>query len=204
MARILIGFLMLAVYALAQMPGPGGHMGPMGPGGPHMFAGRGEMRPPEELKDFLGLEEKQVEALQQIARKAHESMRTNSEALQAKHRALRDLVEKAVDANAAGKLLFEIEATRKGMPEIQKKAHADALAVLNNAQQTKLKELRKESADRAAAQQAAGLNLMYLPMPMGPQHAGPMQRGPRRGQRFGQGPDQGPGAPMREGPAPPK
>lgn len=183
---------------------PMGPMGPMGPRGPHMFAQRGEMRPPEELKDFLGLEDKQVEALQQIARKAHQSMRTESEALHAKQRALRDLVEKAADASAAGKLLFEIEATRKGMPEIKKKAHADALAVLNNAQQTKLKELRKETADRAAALQAVGLNLMYPRMPMGPRHAGPIQRGPRRGNWFGPGPDQGPGGPLREGPERPK
>ena len=207
MSRILIG-LIFAVYALAQMPGPGGHMGPMGPGGrmgaggPRMFGQRGEMRPPEELKDFLGLEDKQVEALQQLARKAHQSMRAQSEAMQAKRRALNDLVEKATDASAAGKLLFEIEAARKGMPEIHKKAHADALAVLNNAQQTKLKELRKETADRAAAQQAVGLNLMYPPMHMESQHAGPMQRGPRQGNRFGQGP--GPGGPMQEGPERPK
>ncbi len=203
MARILIGFLMIAVYGLAQMPGSGGPMGPMGrmgPGGRHMSARWGEMRPPEELKDFLGLDDKQVAALQQIARKARESMRTASEALQAKRRALRDLVEKSADASAAGKLLFEIEATRKGMPEIHQKSHADALAVLNDAQQTKLKELRKETSDRAAAQQAVGLNLMYPRMPMGPEHAGPMQRGPRRGQGFGPGGGQGPGGPMRERP----
>jgi Spy/CpxP family protein refolding chaperone len=206
MSRILIG-LVFAVCALAQMPGPGGHMGPMGPmgpGGPHMFGQGGEMRPPEELKDFLGLEDKQVEALQQIARKAHQSMRAESEAMQAKQRTLNDLVEKATDASAAGKLLFEIEAARKGMPEIHKKAHADALAVLNNAQQTKLKELRKETADRAAAQQAAGLNLLYPRMPMGPMHSGPGRRGPRQGNRFGPGPGQGPGGPMQEGPERPK
>jgi hypothetical protein len=110
------------------------------------------------------------------------------------------LVEKATDASAAGKLLFEIEATRKGMPEIHKKTHAGALAVLNIAQQTKLKELRKETADRAAAQQAVGLNLMYPRMPMEPRHYGPMQGGPRQGHGFGQGPDQGPGGPMRERP----
>jgi hypothetical protein len=158
------------------------------------------MRPPEELKDFLGLDDKQVGALQQIARKARESMRTESEALQAKQRALRDLVEKSVDPSAAGKLLFEIHATRKGMPEIHQKAHTDALAVLNNAQQTKLKELRKETSDRAAAQQAVGLNLIYPPMSMGPGRGGPMQRGMRRGQGVGPGWDQSPGGPMREGP----
>jgi Spy/CpxP family protein refolding chaperone len=169
-----------------------------------MFGQRGEMRPPEELKDFLGLEDKQVEALQQIARKAHQSMRADSEALQAKQRALRDVVEKASDASAAGKLLFEIEAARKGMPEIHKKAHADALAVLNDAQKAKLKELRKETADRAAARQAAGLNLMYPRMPMGPMRSGPGRRGPRQRDGFGQGPGQGPGGPMPESPERPR
>jgi Spy/CpxP family protein refolding chaperone len=203
MARILIG-LMLAVYALAQMPSPGGPMGPMGSGGPggqHMFGPWGEMRPPEELKDFLGLEDKQVEALQQIARKAHESMRAGAQAMRTKQQQLRDLVEKSADPAAAGKLLFEIEAQRKAMPEARNKAHADALAVLNDAQKAKLKDLRKENADRAAARQAVGLNLMYPPMPMGPRHFGPMMQ---HGRRQGQGPGRGPGGAKPDSPERPQ
>lgn len=197
MTRILIG-LVFAVCALAQMPGPGGPMGPMGPMGPHMMGPMGDMRPPDELKDFLGLEDKQVATLQQLAKKSHEAMRTGAEAMRTKEQQLRGLVEKAADPTAAGKLLFEIDAQRKAMPEVRNRAHADALAVLSEAQKTKLKELRKENADRAAIRQAVGLNLMYPQMPMGPRNAGPMmQRGPRRGPGLGRG--QGPGAPMPEG-----
>ncbi len=210
MARVLIG-LMFAMYALAQMPAAGGPMGSMGPGGPmgppmmgmHMMGPRGEMGPPEELKDFLGLDDKQVESLQQIAKKAHESMRSASEAMRTKQQQLRDQIEKATDPTAAGKLLFEIEAQRKAMPAIRQKAHTDALAVLNEGQKTKLKELRKENAERAAARQAVGLNLINPPMFMGPQ--GPMmpggqRRGQDRGFRQGPGlgPGQGPGGPMPE------
>jgi Spy/CpxP family protein refolding chaperone len=207
MAQILIG-LVFAVCALAQMSGPGDPMGPGGPMGQHMMGQhmmgpRGDMRPPEELKDFLGLDDKQVGALEQIAKKSHETMRTEFEALRTNEQQLRGLIEKAADPTAAGKLLFEIEAKRKAMPEIRNKAHAEALAVLNDAQKTKLKELRQENADRAAARQAVGLNLIYPPMPMGPRNAGPMmQHGPRQGSGTGfrhgpgPGPAQAPGAPM--------
>jgi hypothetical protein len=200
MVRILIG-LVFVICALAQGPGPGGPMGPGGPGRAHMFGQPGDMRPPEELKDFLGLDDKQVATLEQIAKKAHETMRTDADAMRAKEQQLRDLVEKAADPTAAGKLLFEIEAQRTAMPKIREKAHTDALAVLSEAQKTKLKELRKQIADRAAMRQAVGLNLMYPSMHMmgGERHEGPMMpHGPRRGQGKGFGPGQGPGMPMPE------
>ena len=88
MTRILIGMI-FAVCALAQMPGPGGPMGPMGPHmmgmggpmGPHMMGPMGDMRPPDELKDFLGLDDKQVATLQQLAKKSHVAMRTGDKSL---------------------------------------------------------------------------------------------------------------------------
>lgn len=195
MLRVLIG-LMFVVCALAQGPGPGG---PMGPGGRHMFGQPGEMRPPEELKDFLGLDDKQVATLEEIAKKAHEAMWAGAESLRTKEQQLRGLVEKAADPTAAGKLLFDIEAQRKAMPDIRKKAHADALAVLTEAQKTKLKELRKQAGERAAARQAVGLNLMYPMMPMGGYGEGPMMpRGQRGGPGRGMGPGHGPGMQMPE------
>jgi len=153
------------------------------------------MRPPEELKDFLGLEDKQVERLEQIARQAHETMRRQTEAVRNKEQQLRDLIEKAADPTAAGKLLFEIDAQRKAIPEIQKKAHDDALTVLNETQKSKLKQLRRQKADPIAIRQAVGLNLMYPPAGMGERRPGPVMPPRPQGRRPGFGPFHGPGEP---------
>ncbi len=186
--------LIFAGYAMAQMPGSGHPMPPFWQGapGPHRLGPIDRMRPPEELKDFLGLEDKQVERLEQIARQAHVTMRRETEAVRNKEQQLRDLIEKATDPTAAGKLLFEIDAKCKAIPEIQKKAHEDALAVLTETQQSKLKQLRRQKADPIAMRQAVGLNLMYPPAGMDGPRPAPMMPPRRQGRWPGFGPLYGP------------
>jgi len=165
--QMLAGLVVAA--GLVAQPGPGGFRPGGAPG-----AGPGQGPTFTELKAYLTLTDAQVTSLQQLRQQEGEAMKTEHEAVRAKQTELRAAVEKG-DAAAAGRLLIEVQALQKRIGEVHTRYYANAVAVLNTAQKTKLQALEEAIKLMPTIGQARALNL--LAQPDRPAGAGPMGRG---------------------------
>jgi Spy/CpxP family protein refolding chaperone len=174
MKRIL---LTLVVSSLALMAQPRARSTP------------GTPRTPDELKAFLGLSDSQVQSLTQLRQQQNEALRTKSQDMRTKHEALRNLLNSnTADAAAVGRLMLDIEATRKSVRTEAERFRTQAVAVLNDAQKAKLKTLEDAVQLQPAIRQAGALGLLTPPEggERGQGRGPMMMRGNDRG-RFGPG-----------------
>jgi Spy/CpxP family protein refolding chaperone len=154
-----------------------------------------------EVKAYLSLTDAQVTSLEQLRQQQREAVRSDLEQIRVKQGELKAAVERS-DAATAGRLLIEIEGIHKRVQQAHERYRAQAIAVLNDAQKTKLKALEEAAKLMPLVGQAGALNL--LPPPelagdgvgrgwIGPMGAGRMRPG------MGTAPGFGP-MPMGRGP----
>jgi Spy/CpxP family protein refolding chaperone len=156
-----------------------------------------------EVKTYLALTDAQVTSLNTIHNSERTAAQSIREQMQSKRTALETAISAGTTASAAGQLLLDIEALRKQLTNLNTTYQAQALAVLSDAQKTKLKTLDDAAKLSTSIHQAAALNLLTPPSDAHPAIGGP--GGPRGG--FG-GPRGGTGGPAnspfrRNGPPPP-
>lgn len=171
---------------LAQGPPPDG---PMGPG-----RGRGPMAT-DEVKAYLGLDQTQVDQLVQLRKDEREEGRVIFERIAANRKSLADALKAtSPDAATVGNLMLETQKLRKQLRELNETYHSKAVALLKDAQKTKLAELEAAAKLRPVIGQAQRLNLLLPPTleeqdegMLGGPMAGPGPMGMRRlgaGSRF--------------------
>jgi hypothetical protein len=121
-----------------------------------------------DLKAFLTLTDAQVQSLTQLRQQENTTIRAKSEEIRTKHEALRKLIESnTTDAAAVGRLMLDIEAARKSIHSEAERFQTQAVAVLNDAQKTRLKTLEDASKLQPAIRQAGALGLLNPPEGVG-------------------------------------
>lgn len=139
--------LMAGVAALAQPPAP----------------------PSDVIKAYLTLTDSQVTSLATIRQNEMTAGRSLQQEIATKDKALRDAVNAgSTDAASLGQQLIDIAALRKKVDQIHTDAQAQAVAVLTDAQKTKLQTLIDASKLQQTIQQAVGLDLISPPEGAGP------------------------------------
>jgi Spy/CpxP family protein refolding chaperone len=158
------------LYAQAPREGPRGPR----PGPPAV----------EELKNYLGLSDAQVESLQQLRRQEAESLRSVRQQMMEKQRALREVLRSgSSDAATVGQLQIDVQNLRQQVQESRQKSREQAVNSLTPEQRAKLQTLEEAAKLQRTIRQAGALNLLAAPAggPAGPA----MRRGMGPGMRFG-------------------
>lgn len=154
----------------------------------------------DAVQAAVGLTDAQVTQLLELRKQEREAVRTISQQMAEKRKALHDALQAGTsDAAALGKLLLDIEALGKKIRETHQSFQAQALALLDSQQKANLAKLEEAMKLRPAIGQATALNLLVGPGPGAGPGAGPAF-GPGMG--AGMGPGMGPmrmrGAPPRD------
>jgi hypothetical protein len=141
------------------------------------------------------LTDAQVQSLQAIQQQQRQANTAAHQEMQTKQRALREAIAAgSTDAAAVGKLLLDIEATRKRIENSRGGYVDQAKNVLTAEQRTKLQALEAAQQLFDEAHQAVALNLLAAPMPGGGMGMGPALRlGGPAGRGMGPGGRGGPG-----------
>lgn len=164
----------------------------------------GAQTPPlDSVKSYLGLQDSQMQSLQQLRQQQFQAVHSALSELATKQQSLREQLDRgSTDAAALGKLLLEIEGVRKRIAQTQQSYVSQALNVLTAEQKSKLAALEQALKLEVAARQAVALGLLAPPEPEpgvpAPRWFGPGSAGaaPRMGPR---GLGTGPGAtPLRQ------
>lgn len=146
--------------------------------------------PLDALKNYLNLQDSQIQALQQLRQQEMQAIRPLATELAAKHQSLRDQLDRgSTDAAALGKLLLEAESVRKRLIQTRDSYHNQALNVLTAEQKNKLASLEQARKLAPVIWQAQALGLLAPPEPG--EMLGPGLRGVGRG--FGMMPGGAPG-----------
>jgi len=146
----------------------------------------------------VGLTYTQVTQLLELRKQQGEAVRTPSQQMRERQKALRDgLQAGTADAAALGNLLLEIQSLGKKIRETHESFRAQALALLDDQQKANLAKLEEAMKLQPAIGQAAGLNLLQGPGAGPGPGPGPMMGGMGR-----QAPAAGVMAPMRRRAAP--
>lgn len=123
--------------------------------------------PVDALKNYLGLQDSQIQSLRQFQQQHFQAVRPLIAELAAKHEALREQLDRgSADAAALGKALLEIESLRKRLADAHTAARNQALGVLTGDQRAKLEALEQARKLAPAIRQAEALGLLA---PAGPQ-----------------------------------
>jgi Spy/CpxP family protein refolding chaperone len=158
--------------------------------------------PVDQVKTYLSLTDQQVQQLQQLITSERQANQTRQQEIQTKQTQLQQLLTaNSNDAAALGRLLIDIQALRRQVETTHTNFQTQAVALLNDAQKTKLKALDDASKLAPTIGQAVSLNLLT---PARPPNAGaPGIGGPGPGPG-GPGGGMGPMGPrFRQRPAPP-
>jgi hypothetical protein len=134
--------------------------------------------PTAEVKAFLQLSDPQIQQLRDLTDSMAGANRTRNQEIAQKQQQLNDLLQQgSTDANALGRLLIDIQTLRKQVGATAENFRTQAVALLTDAQKTRLKQLEDSAKLAPAVQQAVSLNLLAPParQPQGP----PAPGGPR-------------------------
>lgn len=157
--RILLSFALLAGAALAQGPPAGAP-------------------PLDSIKTYLSLSDTQVSSLQAILQQERQAMQSVQQEMRTKQKALHDaLAAGSTDAAALGKMLLDLQSTRKSVETSRTTYAEQAKNVLTAAQKTKLQALEQAQLLFDEVRGAVGLHLIA----------------PAQGEGFGPGMFMGPG-----------
>lgn len=131
----------------------------------------------DDIKAYLALSDTQVQTLQNLRTQEMNQVQSLAEQIRTKEQALKTLIDSGTtNAAQVGAAVLEIAALRKQMASIHSSFNTQAVAVLNDAQKTKLKVLSDAVALREEIAQATLLNLLVPPADgFGP--GGPGMRG---------------------------
>jgi Spy/CpxP family protein refolding chaperone len=150
--QTLIAVLLLAGAAAAQEPSR--------PGGPFVPAFN-------ELRQYLGLTDAQVRSLEQVQSNRREAEAAVYRQLADKQRALQALLQAGSnDALQIGQLMIEINTLQRRPPLSVEPYRTAALAVLTEAQKSKLPALVEALRLNSTAYQAVSFNLIDGPSPI--------------------------------------
>jgi Spy/CpxP family protein refolding chaperone len=157
---------------------------------PAFFAGlfvsallaQGPRTPPtDQVKTYLSLSDTQVQSLQAIQQQERTALSSLHQQIAQKESTLEQQVQSgSTDAAALGNLLVDIVNLRKQITQQQSSFRTQAAAVLNQAQQSKLKALQDAANLEPTIRQATALLLLTPP-------AGAPAFGPGGGPGFGPG-----------------
>ncbi len=134
--------------------------------------------PIAEVKAFLQLSDPQIQQLRDLIGSMADTNRTRNQEIAHKQQQLNDMLQQgSTDANALGRLLIDIQTLRKQAGSTAENFRIQAVALLADAQKTRLKQLEDAAKLAPAIQQAIFLNLLAPPAqpPQGP----PAPGGPR-------------------------
>jgi len=121
-------------------------------------------RPTDDLKATLGLDDKQVSALEDLKVQRREAQAPIAMQLREKWRTLNEALKSGqTDAAALGQMLLDIESLQAQRKNNDSRYDEQALAVLTANQQEKLKKLRMALKLQPAARQAIWLGLLERP-----------------------------------------
>lgn len=129
-----------------------------------------------EVRNYLALSETQLAALNNIHSSERSAAQSLQQQIQSKRSALESTLSTGSNASAAGQILLDIENLRKQITALHTTYQVQALAVLNEAQKTKLKALEDASKLMAQIHQAHALNLLAQPASEGRGFGPPMGR----------------------------
>jgi Spy/CpxP family protein refolding chaperone len=156
---------------------------------------------PGRMKSQLSLTDSQLQSMRSLREQQRQSMQASMEELHTKERSLRDQLKAgSTDAAALGRLMIDIEATRKRAEASRQSVREQVLAALTPDQKAQLKTLEEARKLGPAIREAEMMGLLDPPAPgegidgmmMGrPGPGGP--NGFNRSRRPG-GPGPGPGA----------
>lgn len=126
------------------------------------------------VKSALGLSDQQVQQLVQLRKDEQQALQPTREKMREKRQALMTERQAAnPNPTAIGQLVIDIQGLQKQIQTANQASHVQALAVLDDAQKAKLKELDQTArTERAAIRGAEMLNLLLMPA---------QGRGPGRG-----------------------
>ena len=134
----------------------------------------------DALKNYLNLQDSQIQSLQQLRQQEMQALRPLATELAARYRSLREQLDRgSTDAAALGKLLLEAEAVRKRLIQTRDSYRNQALNVLTAEQKNKLASLEQARKLAPVIWQAQALGLLAPPEPG--QMPGPGLRGLGRG-----------------------
>jgi hypothetical protein len=120
----------------------------------------------EEVKQYLGLNDAQVQQLRQIMEQRDKATQDVYKQISDKYVELNRLLESgSTDVNHIGQLMVDIQALRKKVPLPGDAWRQQALAVLTAEQRTKLANLDQALKLSTSAYQAVTLNLLDPPAP---------------------------------------
>jgi Spy/CpxP family protein refolding chaperone len=151
--------------------------GPIGPARPGDF-GRPPGPPPqkgiEELRQYLGLTDDQIQQIQKARDAGRGSMQGLSEQVRAKESELRSLIESGtMSLNEVGKLTLDIDALRSQMRQSVSAGRENMLGVLSSEQTARLRALEDAARLRPMIEGAVGLGLLNPSSPPEPPPLGP-------------------------------
>ena len=144
--------------------------------------GGGIPRTPDvsSVKTYLNLSDAQVNTLQQLRQTEMTALRSVFDEIQTKETALRNLLNtNTTDAAAVGRLMLDIQASRKKIESTEATYRTQAVNTLTADQRTKLAALDTAMKLRDEIQQAVVLNLLQ------PEAGGPGGPGGPGGRSFG-------------------
>lgn len=120
----------------------------------------------DELKQFVGLSDAQIEQLRAIAAEKDKAIQAAYQQIAAKQTQLNQLLQSgSTDAVLIGQLTIEIRELRKKLPLPAEPWRSRALAVLTPDQKTKLVALDQANKLAVAARQAVTFSLVDPPPP---------------------------------------
>jgi len=120
----------------------------------------------DALKNYLNLQDAQIQALQQLRQQEIQATQALFAELVGKQQSLREQLDRgSTDAAALGKLLLEIEAVRKRLVQSHETFRSQALGLLTVEQKTKLAALEEARKLEPAIRQAEALGLLNPPDP---------------------------------------
>ena len=123
--------------------------------------------PYEQLKAHLGLTDAQVEGLRKVAESRHTAERAIYNQILERQQQMYGLLQQGSnDAATIGRLMVEINNLQRQLPLNTAPYRTQALAVLTEAQKTKLPELDQALKLHSIAYQAVDLNLVDRPAPV--------------------------------------
>jgi Spy/CpxP family protein refolding chaperone len=173
-----------AAVTFAQ-PGPLPGRGPGGPG-PNVE----QPRTSDALKTALSLTDAQVTSLTTLQQQKHSQLQTIRQQIAEKQQAIHTALQNDnPDANAIAALLVQSAALQKQAKSIGSGYQSQALAILTDAQKTKLKDLENAQSLQRAVREAEGMDLLTRPEGEGPGFGpGPGGMGPGGMRGSGMGP----------------
>jgi hypothetical protein len=138
------------------------------PGRPRVAAPAGQAQ--TALKTALGLSDGQISQLVQLRKDEVQALQPIRPQVQEAAKALRDAMAAAnPDPAAVGKLILQLRGLREQVQQTNKSYHDRALALLDDAQKTKLanvqQALQRLAQARTAVRAATALNLLERPAP---------------------------------------